>query len=85
MTRSKAYMSLETDPWYGKLYKRMTKADHLLVLGFLMNSVALNNDQFVIAIRNLFIDKERPKNWQDIDEALMVIAAKERAEPCTSQ
>jgi len=66
----KALTELKSHPWLGRLFKKLTKSDEHLINDFISKNIGLDKSSFEIEINRLFLDKERPKRFNEICEIL---------------
>lgn len=57
MERLDRFTGLKDDPWYGKQYKKLRKADVEFCHAFIAANNALAKDDFESAVNRIFMDK----------------------------
>jgi len=67
------FENLKDDPWFKRIYSRLSKPDLELARGFLAKHATLSSDEFEFKLNRLFLDIEaKPKRWLEITELLMI-------------
>lgn len=70
MSRIERFKALETDPWFSRVFKRLSKEDQALCLAWIQRNDALDKAAFEMAVHRMFLDKPKPKRWTEITELL---------------
>lgn len=70
VTRLKAFESLETHAWLGRVFKRLSKSELAFCLETLRSSEHMSKGDFELKVNRLFLDREKPKNSTIIMELL---------------
>ena len=70
MDRKQAFENLQHHPWFGKVFARLKPATKALALQFIEQHQSASHDQFIPLVNRMFLDKERPKQWELILDLL---------------
>lgn len=57
MERIAKFDALASDPWYGRQFKKLRKADIDFCHGFIVANTQLSKDEFESAVNRIFMDK----------------------------
>lgn len=71
--RLKKFESIKNDPWFGKIYSRLSTNEIELIRKFITENDSLNRSEFEFRLNRLFLDMtDKPKRWREITELLMI-------------
>ncbi len=60
----------ETHPWLKKTYAKLTRLEMVQTLAFAQVHAHLSKDDFMMAVQRMFLDRDKPKHWKEIQELL---------------
>lgn len=67
------FMSLHNHPFYKKIYVKLNTKERSLCHDFISEHPNLDRNEFATMVARLWMDKkDKPKNWKEMDELLMV-------------
>lgn len=64
------FNELAAHAWLGRIYKRLTKNDLDLAIGFIEQAAEIGHLEFEYAVNRMFLDKPKPKHMAEIQELL---------------
>ncbi len=70
MIRIERFKSLETDPWFGRVFKKLKAEDRALCERWIVANDALDAGAFEQGVHRMFMDREKPRRWKEITELL---------------
>lgn len=71
MTRLDRFKALENHAWLKKSYKKLSKDDLQFCFVLLQDTQNLDKNAFASKVIRLWLDKEKPKSWKNIEELLI--------------
>jgi hypothetical protein len=72
--RLAAYRSIQSHPWLGRSWQKLSETDRQAVLSFIEAFKDLDIGPFELKINRLFLDQpEKPRRWKEISEILTCI------------
>lgn len=72
MNRLAAFSKLQSHPHYGPKIQKLSAIAILFIQHELEKTGAMDNDEFTVHVRNLFLGNPRkPRNWGELDDILM--------------
>ena len=71
MTRIDKFRALKSHAWLGKVYAKLTKVEIEIGEDLLAKHEDTSRDELATIIVRLWLDKEKPKHWQNLEELLI--------------
>lgn len=73
LSREEKFAKLESDPWYGKIYKSLTVKDLNFCYTLIKNTDNLTKGEYIKKVHNTFLLEDgRGKNWKKMIELLEI-------------
>jgi hypothetical protein len=70
MSRLERFYELKEHAWFGKRFAKLKTAELEICEGFIMANESLSQNDFEIRLNSMFLDKEKPRNWELILDLL---------------
>jgi hypothetical protein len=70
--RQNEFLKLKEDPWFNRVYKRLTEDEIKESLGFINENGSKNYGEFEYTLNRYFLDRKKPKHWKEMIELIMI-------------
>lgn len=70
MSRITKFKALQFDPWFKKVFKRLSPSDVALCESWILSHDSLEAWPFEQAVHRMFMDKPKPRRWTEITELI---------------
>lgn len=70
------FESFYNHAWLSRVYARLTVAEHVLAMNFLIEHKATPKGEFEAALNHWFLDQEKPKHFAELLELLLCANSK---------
>jgi hypothetical protein len=62
------FETFKDHPWHKRTYLKLGKKDVVFAINFLKSVSALTKDEQMQKCNRMFLDKDKPKKWKEINE-----------------
>lgn len=77
MNRKHSFLRLASHPWFSRIYARLNPKGHKLALEFIEKHNGANHNEFIHHVNRMFLDKEKPPQWELILDLLTAASVAE--------
>lgn len=73
MTRVERFRALKGHAWLGRVYAKLSKADIQIGEELLAKHESSSKDELATVILRLWLDKEKPRRWVELEELMIAV------------
>jgi hypothetical protein len=70
-SRLSNFIALKSHAWLKRLFIKLNKKELELCYNFIKSTYEDSNNEYASKVNRMFLDKEKPKSWKEIQELLL--------------